>query len=219
MRKTILSITLTFFILLCFSVPAFASVTRYVVQGSDSTVLEYDYAELDNSYTGYLFGMEAKLYMDYAAQTGGVIALYDSTRGYVEYASIDAAYTESLIMGTPFSLDEYIQNSAVPANLPATMYEVFIGEDGEVKRTLKTNNSTIKSFATYPSLQLGKLKVMVELNTNNPEQYQVTCANVELIYDATSNCFIGDVDAEQALESNVVVTEINTEDFYVVGID
>lgn len=64
----------------------------------------------------------------------------------------------------------------------------------------------VKSFQAVSSLEIGKKMVIVELDTDTPENYNVSVAGVQLQYNDTAKKFVGDVPEADAVEENVVVT-------------
>ena len=65
---------------------------------------------------------------------------------------------------------------------------------------------TVKTFSVYDGISIGKKVVIVELDTTDPENYNVTVAGINMIYNANTKLFSVEIPRDDALESNVVVS-------------
>lgn len=211
MKKRLLITVMAIALALTFAMPAMATeTTHYALTSNNGTVYVYDYQKLSQSFMNYYLQIPGtELYTDYA-QSGNLTALKRSVKGWVDYADIKNAYQNAVLFGQPFSLDTYVQNQAIPANMPQTVTEVTV-ENGQIVRTEKQlagQLPAIKNFEVAPSLEMGKKMVMVELDTDEPEKYEVYVKEVELTFHASAGKFVGDVPENDALQANVIISPV-----------
>jgi hypothetical protein len=175
----------------------------YATTGSSATPLLFSFNDIVQA---YLTGNNAFIN---TWNNATPVALVVGTKT-VDYNDYKAAFMNAPA-GTTVTPDTYAASpAAVDYTPPATVQPVDntgnVGE--EVANPIVNEPQPVTfTFDTANSLQLGKKKVIVTLNTENPENYTVTCAGVELPYNAIFQKFIGDVLEADAVEANVVVTE------------
>lgn len=221
MRKKVIGIILALLMIMSFTLPAFATVTQYVTK-LDGKCYEYNYTALQDAYQNKVLGMPGtELYNDYQT-AGSLFAMYDSVKGYVDFADINSAYTDAMLNGTAFDLNTYVSAKGKPATMPAEVTVVTVS-NGTVTKAIKPVGSTglVKSFTTAASLEPGKKLVMVELTVTNPSEYDVFVKSVQLTYKADAKVFTGDVLEADAVQSNVTVKAKDTtaDDFRVLSIE
>lgn len=218
MRKNLLGGMLILFILMIFTVPAFANVSKYITQ-LDGIAYEYDYEQLKKSYTNSVLGLGGtELFQDYQ-QAGILFAMYDDEKGYVDYENIRDAYTQAILTGSAFELNNYVSTCGIEATMPEEVTVVSI-VNGKISKTTKAVEGTVgvKNFQTASSLEMGKILVIVELDSLTPENYDVFVKDTKLNYNEAAGKFTGDVPEADALRSNVRVEAKTDKGFCVVKI-
>lgn len=223
MKRKLLVTVMVVALVLTFAVPAMAAITKYAVTSPEGTMYVYDYQELSQSFMNHYLGIPgAELFNDYA-RAGTLTALYDSEKGWVDYNDIKSAYYNAVLSAQTFDLATYVQNQAVAADMPPEVQEVAF-ENGQIVRTrvqLGQQLPAIKSFEAVPSLEMGKKLVIVELDTDTPEKYEVYVKDTKLEFNAEAGKFIGDVPDADAIEANVEIKLVEQagEDFEVISIE
>lgn len=212
LTKKLLCATVVSSLTLSLYTPIFAEVTHYIVEDVRGDTYQYDFQQLKDSYRNKLLGISgSELYEDYNNHNEKLKALLDTQNGYVDYDNVKQAYRDALLTGETFILGDYTQSDeVVKADMPSTVKNITF-KDGQIKvedEVIDETNLPTYNFDTAPSLEMGKTFVMVELNTDTPEDYEVYVSSVKLGYNASAHKFIGDVLSSDAVKNKVIIKSI-----------
>ncbi|WP_432406897.1 Ig-like domain-containing protein [Wukongibacter sp. M2B1] len=143
--KKVVSVSLASALTMANFVPGFAAVDKYVFEAADSTVYEYQYTDLAESYTNSLLGLgDTALYdhyMNILDNGGSYKAILDTVSGYVDYSNVSTAYIDSVLNGQSFDVDSYTETQAPAATMPNTVKDVTV-VDGSIVETEKQIGQT-----------------------------------------------------------------------------
>lgn len=193
------------------TVPSYAEVTKYILKAEDNVYYEYDYDKLQDSYLNHILGFgDTKIYDHFNGilEDGGrYSAIFDSIRGYVDYNDVKNAYTDALIIGQSFDVNEYTENDA---ELNTSIQSVklveqtngeIVLEDKEVQQSVDFLFEDLGS-----AVGIGMTVVKVTLSTNAPDEYDVRVGEVTLVYKGNS-VFAGEVPKADATKEKVYISK------------
>jgi flagellum-specific peptidoglycan hydrolase FlgJ len=133
--------------LLIFPTQALASVEGFVAKCDDGAYHQYAYSALLDSYALTLLGSSDGLYEDFKAKN--MIALLDSSGGYIDYSFLLQAYASALLSGESFSLSSFSGNSgALKASIPGSVQLVSVQYGQLVRRHINPSQGGFEPVAS-----------------------------------------------------------------------